>query len=78
MVSHEDAKKLDMSKPVPLRSEYGESAPLMPKESKTIKKGTLYTTFHFRESKVNYLFGDEGDEITKTSRFKAVKVSLLQ
>lgn len=78
LVSHEDAKKLDMSKPVTLRSEYGESAPLMPKESKTIKKGTLYTTFHFRESRVNYLFGDEGDEITKTSRFKAVKVSLLQ
>lgn len=78
LVSHEDAKKLDMSKPVTLRSEYGESAPLIPKESKTIKKGTLYTTFHFRESKVNYLFGDEGDEMTKTSRFKAVKVSLLQ
>ncbi len=78
LVGHEDAKKLDMSKPVILRSEYGQSAPLMPKESKTIKKGTLYTTFHFRESKVNYLFGDEGDEITKTSRFKAVKVSLLQ
>jgi formate dehydrogenase major subunit len=78
LVSHEDAKKLDMTKRVTLRSEYGKTSPLTPKESKTIKKGTLYTTFHFKESKINYIFGDEGDEITKTTRFKAVKVELLQ
>ncbi len=78
LISHDDAKKLDMAKMAFLRSEYGQSAPLRLKESKTIKKGTLYTTFHFSESKINYLFGDEGDEITKTSRFKAVKVELCQ
>jgi hypothetical protein len=27
---------------------------------------------------VNYLFGDEADEITKTSRFKALKVEIIQ
>jgi len=78
LVSHEDCKKLDMSKPIVISSKYGKSAALTPKESKAVKKGTLYTTFHFSESKINYLFGDEGDKITKTSRFKAVKVSLLQ
>lgn len=78
LISHEDAKRFDISKPAILRSKYGESAPVKLKESKTIKRGTLYTTFHFKESKINYIFGDEGDEITKTSRFKAVKVELLQ
>ena len=78
LVSHDDAKRFDMTKRVKLVSEYGESAPMRLKESKTIKKGTLYTTFHYRESGVNYLFGDEGDEITKTSRFKAVKVRAVQ
>ena len=67
-----------MNKRAKLVSQYGESAALKLKESKAIKKGTLYTTFHYRESGVNYLFGDEGDEITKTSRFKAVKVELRQ
>lgn len=78
LISHEDAKRLDMNKRAKLVSQYGESAALKLKESKAIKKGTLYTTFHYRESGVNYLFGDEGDEITKTSRFKAVKVELRQ
>ncbi len=78
LVSHDDAKKLDMTQAAVLRSQYGESAPLKLKESKTIKKGTLYTTFHFKESKINYLFGDEGDEITKTPRFKALKVEIVQ
>jgi formate dehydrogenase major subunit len=78
LISHEDAKKIDMSQRILLRSAYGQSALLKPKESKSIKKGTLYTTFHFRESGINYLFGDEADEITKTSRFKAVKVEIIQ
>ncbi len=78
LISHEDAKKFDISKPVVLCSEYGQSAQMTLKESKGIKKGTLYSTFHFKESKINNVFGDEGDEITKTSRFKAVKVTLSQ
>lgn len=78
LISREDAKKLDLSKKAVLRSAYGESAPLSLKESKTIKKGTLFATFHFEESGINRLFGDEADTETKTPRFKAVEVEIFQ
>jgi len=77
LISHEDAKGLDLSKPVVLKSIYGESAPLRLKESKGIKKGTLFATFHFEESFINRLFGDESDSVTKTPRFKAVEVGVI-
>jgi len=77
LISHEDAKGLDLSKPVVLKSIYGESAPLRLKESKGIKKGTLFATFHFEESFINRLFGDESDSATKTPRFKAVEVGII-
>ena len=47
---------------VVLKSEYGESAPLRVKVSTTVKKGTLFTTFHHAKSRINFLFGDEYDE----------------
>ncbi len=78
LVSHEDAKKLDLSQPVVLVSKYGQTAPLRIKESKSIKRGTLYASFHFESSHINYLFGDESDSVTKTPRFKAVEVELKQ
>jgi len=54
---------------VVLKSAYGESAPLRLKESKGIKKGTLFGAFHFEERFINRLFGDESDSVTKTLRF---------
>ena len=59
---------------VKLKSINGETAFLKLKVSKTIKKGTLYTTFHYAKSGINYLFGDEADEVVKTATFKSIKV----
>ncbi|WP_200762728.1 molybdopterin oxidoreductase family protein [Nitrosophilus alvini] len=59
---------------VVLISKYGRSRPLRVKFSKTVKRGTLYTSFHHAKSHINYLFGDEADELVKTARFKSVKV----
>jgi len=77
-LSHEDAKHLDPTKRVILKSAYGESGALRFKETKKLKKGVCFTTFHFAKSKINFLFGEEGDELTKTTRFKAVEVELVQ
>ncbi len=77
-VSHEDAKHLDMEKKAILKSAYGQSAPLTLKESKRLKKGICFTTFHFAKSRINYLFGEEGDALTKTTRFKALEVEIVQ
>lgn len=63
-------------KTVKLSSPYGESAELPIKQTKKIKKGTIFTTFHHPESKINFLFGDEADELIKTARFKSVKVEV--
>jgi formate dehydrogenase major subunit len=57
-----------------LVSKHGRTKPLRVKLSKRIKKGTLFTTFHHAKSKINFLFGDECDELTKTARFKSIKV----
>jgi formate dehydrogenase major subunit len=78
LISHEDAKKYDLRQPAILVSKYGQSRPLKLKESKTIKKGTLYASYHFESSHINYLFGDESDSLTKTPRFKAVEVEIKQ
>lgn len=75
-LSHEDYKTLGCPQKVILSSKYGESGTLSVKESKNLKPGVAFCTFHFEESKINYLFGDEGDELTKTSRFKAVEVKV--
>ena len=74
LVSKADAEKFADKTHVVLRSRYGKTEPLKIKLSKKIKKGTLFTTFHHAKSKINFLFGDESDELTKTARFKSVKV----
>jgi formate dehydrogenase major subunit len=61
---------------VKLKTEYGESAELKVKFTKKLKKGTLFTTFHHPKSRINFLFGDEGDELIKTSQFKSIKVTI--
>jgi formate dehydrogenase major subunit len=76
LVSEDDREFFESKERVVLSSEYGKSASLLVKISKTIKKGTMFTTFHFSESKINYLFGDEGDEFVKTAKFKSIKVEV--
>ncbi|MEA1914888.1 MAG: molybdopterin-dependent oxidoreductase [Campylobacterota bacterium] len=74
-VSIEDKDKFTTSKVV-LKSPYGQTAPLNIKFVKTLKTGTLYTTFHHEKSKINYVFGDEADERVLTARFKSVEVEV--
>ena len=38
---------------------------------------TLFVTFHFADSKINALFGDESDELILTAAFKSVKVEVV-
>ena len=60
-----------------LKSEYGKSAPLKVKFTKSVRPYTLFTTFHFAKNKINFLFGDEADHKVKTARFKAVEVKII-
>lgn len=78
LVSVEDEEFFEFKDFVVLKSEYGESAPLRVKVSTTIKKGTLFTTFHHAKSRINFLFGDERDELINTARFKSLKVEILK
>ncbi len=74
LVSEEDREHFKDKKFITLYSKYGKSAPLKIKFTKSLKKGTLFTTFHHPDSKINFLFGDEADEMTKTACFKSIKV----
>ncbi len=78
LVSVDDEEFFEYKDFVVLKSEYGQSAPLRVKVSSTVKKGTLFTTFHHAKSKINFLFGDEHDELIKTARFKSIKVEIVK
>jgi len=78
LVSVEDEEFFEYKDFVVLKSEYGQSAPLRVKVSTTVKKGTLFTTFHHAKSRINFLFGDEHDELIKTARFKSIKVEIVK
>jgi formate dehydrogenase major subunit len=78
LVSVDDEEFFEFKDFVVLKSEYGQSAPLRVKVSSTVKKGTLFTTFHHAKSKINFLFGDEHDELIKTARFKSIKVDIVK
>lgn len=78
LVSVDDADFFEFKDFVVLKSEYGMSAPLRVKVSTTVKKGTLFTTFHHAKSNINFVFGDEADELIKTARFKSVKVEVVK
>ena len=75
LASIEDEDKFSSNKVI-LRSQYGETSVLPLKFVKTIKPGTLFTSFHHAKSKINYLFGDEADELIATAKFKCVKVEV--
>ncbi len=76
LVSEEDADLFEGKESITLRSRYGKSNPLKFKITKNIKKGTLFVSFHHAKSHINFIFGDEADELTKTARFKSVKVRI--
>jgi formate dehydrogenase major subunit len=76
LVSKDDSEYFGDKERVVLKSEYGKSNPLKIKLSDKIKKGTLFTSFHFAKSNVNYLFGDECDELVKCANFKSIKVEV--
>ena len=78
LVSVDDEEFFEYKDFVVLKSEYGQSAPLRVKVSTTVKKGTLFTTFHHAKSHINFLFGDEHDELIKTARFKSIKVEIVK
>jgi formate dehydrogenase major subunit len=78
LVSVEDEDFFEYKDFVVLKSEYGQTAPLRVKVSSTVKKGTLFTTFHHAKSNINFLFGDESDELIKTARFKSIKVEVIK
>ncbi|MDP3120784.1 MAG: molybdopterin-dependent oxidoreductase [Sulfuricurvum sp.] len=78
LVSVDDEEFFEYKDFVVLKSQYGQSAPLRVKVSSTVKKGTLFTTFHHAKSKINFLFGDEYDELIKTARFKSIKVDVIK
>ncbi|MCF6200793.1 MAG: molybdopterin-dependent oxidoreductase [Hydrogenimonas sp.] len=77
LACEDDADKLPKSEYVILKSEYGESAPLKIKFTDKIRPDTLFVTFHHAKSKINYLFGDECDELILTAAFKSVKVEVV-
>ncbi len=76
LASEEDAARFPQSGRVVLESRYGSSAPLRVKFTEKVRPGTLFVTFHHAESKINYLFGDESDELILTAAFKSVKVEV--
>lgn len=78
LVSVDDSDFFEYKDFVVLKSEYGQTAPLRVKVSTTVKKGTLFTTFHHAKSQINFLFGDEADELIKTARFKSIKVDIVK
>jgi len=75
-ISIEDKEKFTTSQVI-LKSAYGETNPLTVKFVKTLKKQTLFVTFHHAKSHINYLFGNEADELVKTARFKSVEVKII-
>ena len=76
-VSYENREFFKNSKFATLKTEFGESGKLPIKISKKIKKGTLFTTFHHPESRINFLFGEDRDELIQTAQFKSVKIDKI-
>ncbi|PLY06542.1 MAG: formate dehydrogenase [Arcobacter sp.] len=75
LASKEDKERIG-SDHIIMRTQYGETAVMPVKYTKNIKPGTLFTTFHHPESKVNFIFGDEADELIMTARFKSLRVDI--
>ena len=76
LISREDASFVAGKEKIVLKSRYGKSEPLKYKLTDQVRQGTMFVSFHHAKSKINFLFGDEADELTKTARFKSVKVCI--
>ncbi len=74
LVSKADAAFVEGKERIVLKSRYGKSEPLRYKLTDSVRQGTLFVSFHHAKSKINFLFGDEADELTKTARFKSLRV----
>ncbi|RXJ56430.1 molybdopterin oxidoreductase family protein [Candidatus Marinarcus aquaticus] len=75
LASIEDKERIGSDKVI-LKTQYGETAIMPVKYVKTIKPNTLFTTFHHAKSKVNFIFGDEADELIMTACFKSIRVEI--
>ncbi|TKI68718.1 formate dehydrogenase [Sulfurimonas crateris] len=60
-----------------LRTKHGETKPLKVKFTDKVEPKALFVTFHYADSKINALFGDESDELILTAAFKSVKVEVV-
>ena len=76
-ISIEDKDKFEGVNQVILKNQYGQTNPLNIKFVKTLKTGTLFCTFHHAKSNINYVFGDESDELVMTARFKSTEVEVI-
>ena len=76
LVSTADAATVEGKEKIVLKSRYGKSAPLAYKLTDAVPQGTLFVSFHHAKSRINFLFGDASDELTKTARFKSLKVCI--
>jgi formate dehydrogenase major subunit len=65
------------SERVILKTVHGETKPLKIRFTDKVAPKTLFVTFHYADSKINSLFGDERDELILTAAFKSVKVEVV-
>lgn len=77
LVSTSDADDF-RSERIILKTEYGETKPLKVRLTDKIMPKTLFVTFHYADSRINSLFGDERDELVMTAAFKSVKVEVIE
>ncbi|MCD6172210.1 MAG: molybdopterin-dependent oxidoreductase [Sulfurimonas sp.] len=76
LVCEDDASDFTSDKVI-LKTKHGQTNPLTIKLTDKVQAKTLFTTFHYAESNINALFGDESDELILTAAFKSVKVEVI-
>lgn len=77
LVNEDDAVDFTSEKVI-LKTEFGETSPLLVKFTDKVQPKTLFCTFHHAKSKINHLFGDRCDELILTAAFKSIKVEVIK
>ena len=77
LLVHEDDAQDFTSDQVILKTEFGQTNPLKIKFTNTVRPKTLFTTFHYADSKLNNIFGDKSDELIMTAAFKSIQVEVI-
>lgn len=77
LVNENDAADFTSEKVI-LKTEFGETSPLLVKFTDKVQPKTLFCTFHHAKSKINHLFGDRCDELILTAAFKSIKVEVIK